>query len=354
MARTNDVRKTKRNESGSRKGTFWIWGTAIFLVLLIIPRFVNSYLLNLLIMAAFGAYLTQCWNLMSGYAGQFSFGHAAFFGLGAYTSSLLFVDFGLSPWLGMFIGAVVAGIIGLIIGYMSFRYHLKGHYFALATLAFAEILRVIFINWPFVKGAMGILIPLSSKWTMFQFQDKVNYFYVILIMLVFLTLLLNFISRTRLGLYFVAIRENEDAAAALGVDVFRYKLIALSLSAALTALAGTFYAQYFSYIDPNLAFGSGVSINAIIPAIIGGVGTVWGPVIGSIILTLISELTNTLLANYSGMSMMVYGFILVVVVIYLPEGFVGLIQNRRSRQKLKADGRSLTGKEEKAHGTSLS
>lgn len=345
---------TKNIVSVRKKRALLSWGLPVMLVLSVLPWFVNSYLLNLLIMAAYGAYLSQCWNVMSGYAGQFSFGHAAFFGLGAYTSTLLFVNAGVSPWLGMAAGAVVAGVIGLIIGYLSFRYRLKGHYFALATLAFAEILRSIFTNTPFFKGAMGILIPISSEWTVFQFTNKVYFYYVIVALLVSLTVLLSYISRTRLGLYFVAIRENEDAAAALGVNVFRYKLVALALSASLTALAGTFYAQYFSYIDPHLVFGSEVSINAIIPAIIGGVGTVWGPILGSLVLTPISELTGTLLANYSGMNLMVYGLILIIVIIYLPEGVMGWIQDRRSQKKHKQSKSLRTRKEENLHDTPLS
>lgn len=346
--------RTKNGGSVAKSRAVLGWALPVMIILLVLPWFVNSYLLNLLIMAAYGAYLSQCWNVMSGYAGQFSFGHAAFFGLGAYTSSLLFVDVGLSPWLGMIAGALVAGFIGLIIGYLSFRYKLKGHYFALATLAFAEILRAIFTNTPLFKGAMGILIPISSKGTMFQFSNKVYYFYVIFALLVLLTVLLRYISRTRLGLYFVAIRENEDAAAALGVNVFRYKLAALAISASFTALAGTFYAQYFSYIDPNLVFGSEVSINAIIPAIIGGVGTVWGPILGSLVLTPISELTGTLLANYSGMNLMVYGLILIIVIIFLPEGVMGWIQNRRTQYKVKQDKSALARKEENIHDTTLS
>lgn len=311
------------------------WIIPLVVVLTVLPWMIDNYVLNLLIMVAFGAYLSQCWNVMSGYAGQFSFGHAAFFGLGAYTSSLFLVDLGLSPWFGMFIGAIVAGLVGLIIGYLSFRYKLKGHYFALVTLAFAEILRSVFTNTPLLKGAMGILIPISSKWTVFQFSNKIYFYYVIVTMLLALTVLLSYITRTRLGLYFIAIRENEDAAAALGVNVFRYKLAALAISASLTALAGTFYAQYFSYIDPNLVFGSEISINAIIPAIIGGVGTVWGPILGSMALMGISELSSILFAHYSGMNMMVYGLVLIIVIIYLPEGIMGWIENRRTRKKAK-------------------
>ncbi|KJS87801.1 MAG: hypothetical protein JL57_13345 [Desulfosporosinus sp. BICA1-9] len=314
-------------------------------MLVALPWGLNTYYLNLVIMAIFGAYLSQCWNVMSGYAGQFSFGHAVFFGLGAYTSTVLFVDFGVSPWVGMIIGSIVACLVGLLIGYLSFRYHLKGHYFALATLAFAEIFRVIFTNWPFVKGSMGILLPLTGKPTQMQFENKVYYYYLILIITVLLTGFLKYISKTRLGLYFIAIRENEDAADALGVDILHYKLIALGISAALTALAGTFYAQYFYYIDPHLVFGSEVSINAIIPAIIGGVGTVWGPIIGSLVLMPISELTRTLLADYSGMNLMVYGLILMIVIIYLPEGVMGFIQNHFPTKK-HIDIELQTGKED--------
>ncbi|KKM10119.1 hypothetical protein SY88_15910 [Clostridiales bacterium PH28_bin88] len=300
---------------------------ALAAVLLLLPLGLDSYYLNLLIVTVYGVYLAQCWNIMSGYAGQFSFGHATFFGLGAYTSSMLFTEVGLTPWLGMLIGGVLAALAGWVIGFLAFRYRLKGHYFALATLAFAETLRVIALNWRFVKGAMGILIPLGEKPTNFQFGEPIYFYYIILAMAILITFLVHKLAKSKLGLYMVAIRENEDAAEALGVGAFKYKLIAVSVSAFLTALGGTFYVQFYSYIDPELAFGNHVSVNILTPVIIGGVGTVWGPVLGSLVLTPISEITRGLFPGLSGINMIIYGAILIVAIMYLPEGIIGLIQN---------------------------
>ena len=296
----------------------------LLIALFLFPPLFDSYYLNLLIVIVYGIYLAQCWNIMSGLAGQFSFGHATFFGLGAYTSSLLFIKAGLTPWLGMLTGGAVAAAMGLFIGFLAFRYRLKGHYFALATLAFAEIFRVLALNWRFMGGAMGILIPLGDRPAYFQFKETIYFYYIILVMALLITFLVYRLGRSKLGLCLVAIRENEEAAEALGVNSFRYKLAAVSLSAFLTSLGGTFYAQFYSYIDPELTFGSNVSVNILTPAIIGGVGTVWGPVVGSLVLTPISEFTRGALS--SGISLIVYGLIIIAVIIYLPEGIVGFVQ----------------------------
>ncbi|MCL6448118.1 MAG: branched-chain amino acid ABC transporter permease [Armatimonadetes bacterium] len=333
MSETKVTTKTKKFGNFTSVALFFL-----LIALFLFPPLLDSYYLNLLIVIVYGIYLAQCWNIMSGLAGQFSFGHATFFGLGAYTSSLLFTKAGLTPWLGMLTGGAVAAVMGLFIGFLAFRYRLKGHYFALATLAFAEIFRVLALNWRFMGGAMGILIPLGDQPAYFQFKETIYFYYIILIMALFITFLVYRLGRSKLGLYLVAIRENEEAAEALGVNSFRYKLAAVSLSAFLTALGGTFYAQLYSYIDPELTFGSNVSVNILTPAIIGGVGTVWGPVVGSLVLTPISEFTRGALS--SGISMIVYGLIIIAVIIYLPEGIVGFIQKiwrRRAILRQKAN-----------------
>ncbi|MCL6560718.1 MAG: branched-chain amino acid ABC transporter permease, partial [Firmicutes bacterium] len=176
MAETRTLAKKKKRVVSLAAALLALLAAAL------LPQVIDSYYLNLLIITAYGIYLAQCWNIMSGLAGQFSFGHATFFGLGAYTSSLLFTKAGLTPWVGMFAGGAVAALMGLFIGFLAFRYQLKGHYFALATLAFAEILRVLALNWRFVGGAMGILIPLGNKPANFQFPETVHYYYVILAM----------------------------------------------------------------------------------------------------------------------------------------------------------------------------
>ena len=300
------------------------------------PMMFTNYRLNLIINILRIAYLAQCWNLMSGYCGQFSFGHAAFFGIGAYTSSLLYTELGVTPWIGMFVGMAVAGLIGAIIGVLSFVYNLKGDYFALVTLAFAEILCVIAKNTGFLKAAQGISITYKKDMAVMQFPTKAGFVYFGLILLVLITLFLFCLQRTKMGKYFIAIRENEDAARALGINTFRYKMIALILSAMFTAVAGTFYAQYYLHIDPDIVFVSSVSVDAIIPCILGGVGTVFGPIVGACIIQPVSEFTNVALSKMPGMNMVTYGLILVIAIIVLPNGVLGLVEKISSKIKSKS------------------
>lgn len=308
---------------------------AVSVFVLLTPQFLSNYRLNLVITILISAYFAQCWNLMSGYTGQFSFGHAVFYGLGAYTSSILSVDFGINPWIGLVAGMIVAGLVGALIGYLSFHYNLKGDYFALATMAFCEICRVIFKNTGFLHAASGVSISYSKDWKVMQFGSKAGFLYVAFIMLALITFGLYKIRRTKMGLYFVAIRENEDAAKALGINAFRYKMTALIASAMLSAIAGTFYAQYYLYIDPTIAFGNTVSVSAITPCIVGGTGTVFGPIIGAAIIEPVSELTNSLLSKYVGMNMVVYGLILVLVIMVMPSGVIGLFHKLKSKMVKK-------------------
>lgn len=305
--------------------------TVLSIFVLLTPQLLSNYRLNLIISILTAAYFAQCWNLMSGYTGQFSFGHAAFYGIGAYTSSILFVDFGVNPWIGLILGMVAAGIVAAGIGYLSFHYNLKGDYFALATMAFCEIFRVIFKNTKALHAASGVSIPFSKNIALMQFGSKAGFLYVAYIMLALITFGLYKIRRTKMGLYFVAVRENEDAARALGINTFKYKMIALIASAMLSAIGGTFYAQYYLYIDPTIAFGNTVSVSAITPCIIGGVGTVFGPIIGAAILEPVSEITNAALSNFVGMNMVVYGLILVIVIMVMPKGVIGLVQQIRAK-----------------------
>lgn len=308
-----------------------VLGLAVLsVIVLLLPQFLSSYRLNLVISILSTAYLAQCWSLMSGFAGQFSFGHAAFYGLGAYTSSMLYADLGVSPWIGMFAGMAAAGLMAAFIGVLSFRYKLKGDYFALATLAFAEMLRVIFNNTEALHAAQGVMITYKKDWRVMQFAGKSGYLYMAFVMLALITFGMYKLQRSKTGLYFVAIRENEEAAQALGINVFRYKMLALVTSAMCTALAGTFYAQYYKFIDPSIVFGSSVSTDALMPCILGGMGTVFGPILGAVIIEPISELTNAYLSSFTGMNMVVYGVILVAVIILMPRGVSGLLADAGS------------------------
>jgi branched-chain amino acid transport system permease protein len=299
----------------------------------LVPPLLSPYVVHVLVLIVFFAFLGAAWNILGGYAGQFSFGHAAFFGIGAYTSTLLFVRGGVSPWLGLVAGGVLAAAFGCFAGYLAFRYGLRGPYFALVTLAFAEMLRLVTVNWMDVGGPMGILIPLpkdGDSLARLQFRDKLPYYYVMLALLLAALALTRWIERSRLGYTLHAIRENEDAAEASGVDTLAAKLWAMAISSSLTAVGGTFYAQYFSFIDPNLTFGVAVSVEILLRAIVGGPGTLAGPLLGSLTLTPLSEATRFFIRGRPGIDVMVYGAVLVAVVTFLPRGLHGVFSRPRA------------------------
>jgi len=305
-------------------------GGVVLVLLLVAPPLLPPYFLEILISVMLFGYLGAAWNLLGGYAGQFSFGHAAFFGIGAYTSTLLFLRLGVSPWLGMLVGGVLATAFGLAAGYLSFRYGLRGPYFSLVTLAFAEMLRVVAVNTKAVGSSLGLVIPSreAAPWH-FVFGGKLPYYYVILAMAVAALWVTRRIERSKLGYSLQAIRENEDAAEAAGVDALGMKLRAMAISSFMTAIGGTFYAQYFAYIDPAITFGPSVSIQGLLQAIVGGAGTVLGPVLGAFVLTPVSELSRAAMRGRAGIDVMVYGLILILVISFLPNGLMGLARARR-------------------------
>lgn len=310
------------------------------LLLFIFPLFTESqYYLHIGILILYSALVSQAWNILSGYAGQFSFGHAMFFGTGAYISSVFFMKYNLTPWLGMFAGALVAIIIALFIGFLSFRYKLRGAYFSLGTLAFAEILRIIVQNSSYFNKTLGVNLPIGDNPLMFQFTSRISYYYIILIMLIIVTLITFWISRSRLGFSLIAIRENEDAAQSLGVNTFKAKMTAIAISGGLTAIGGAFYAQYILYIAPPTTFGNDVSVSIILPAILGGMGTILGPIIGALIIVPLGEITAHFFGGFAGVHLMVYGLILVLVILFLPEGIVGWAQEKLRLRKMKKEGK---------------
>jgi branched-chain amino acid transport system permease protein len=285
------------------------------------------------------------WNVMSGFGGMFSFGHAAFFGLGAYTTAWLLVERNVSPWIGMAVGVVVAALFAVLIGFLALRYRLKGAYFALVTLAFAEMLRLWATNSDFVNRAVGYHVPLlpESSWWYMQFEaGSANYFWIVLFLTVAALVINVLFLRSRVGQFAQAARDDEDASSALGIPVMRYKLLTMALSAGITSVAGAFYVQYYLFIDPDLAFGSAVSIQAILPAVIGGVATIWGPVIGAAVLGPLSDVTATILRNppaaleflqgRGGLDVVLYGILLIVIILLLPQGIYGAVRERWSRR----------------------
>jgi branched-chain amino acid transport system permease protein len=292
---------------------------------------------RLLLFALFGV----AWNVMGGFAGQFSFGHAAFFGIGAYTTAVLSINSGLSPWVGMALGAVLAAAFGLVTGFLSFRYRVKGAYFALATFAFAEMLQLIVSKLEPLNGARGFRVPLllNPSWGALQFEEgSPNYYYVILALLIAAILAVTLLMKSRAGAYILAVRDDEAAAEAVGINPMRYKLIAVCVSAALTAVAGAFYFEFYFFINPELAFGPAVSVAILLPAIVGGVGTIWGPVVGGVLIGALAEASQALvrqppeflsfLQGHTGLDLMIYGAILVLVILFLPRGLYAGIRRK--------------------------
>jgi branched-chain amino acid transport system permease protein len=301
----------------------WIAVVCVLAALHALP-WVFPSILHIMIMIFLFSLMGQGWNVLGGYAGQFSFGHSVFFGLGAYVSSLLFVRLGLTPWIGMFASCGAGILLGLFIGFLSFRYGLKGPFFALIMLAFAEIFHMTATGWSAVGGALGVLIPLKGNAPgLMQFMRKEPFYFLTLWMMVGSLYLVWRLEGTRLGLYFLATREDHDAAEALGVNTFRAQMTAMAISAGLTSIGGTVYAQYLLYIDPDSTFGTVNSVEIMLRPIIGGPGTILGPLLGSVVLTPLSEITRLAFQSYSGVYLMIYGMILVAVIMFLPDGLIG-------------------------------
>ncbi|TFW06783.1 branched-chain amino acid ABC transporter permease [Oxalobacteraceae bacterium OM1] len=297
---------------------------------------------NVAILILMAAQLGVAWNIVGGYAGQVSLGHAAFYGIGAYTSSLLLVHFGWSPWLGMLAGGLLAALISLVVGWSCFR--LKGHYFTMATIAVAEIAQIVFTNWEFAGAAVGVTIPMDNDgWSALIFASKVPYYYIALGLLL-LTLLANFaIERSYLGYYFRAIKDEPDAARSLGVSLSTYKQVAFAVSSFFTALGGSFYAQKELYIDPASVLGTGLSIKMALVSILGGIGTLFGPIVGAGVLTTIDEGTRILFGGSGrGTDLIIYSALIIIIAMYYPAGVLGWVKNfiaRRNARKLQAGDR---------------
>jgi branched-chain amino acid transport system permease protein len=298
--------------------------TALLLALL--PVVVQSNtVINALVTAMIIALAAQGWNLLAGYGGQFSFGHAAFFGAGAYGNAILQTRYGVNAYAAMLAATAIGAVVGAIIGYLSFRSGLRGSYFALITLAFAEVFRIIANATPVTGGAAGTLIKLQVSAANFQFASRAIYFWIILALVTAVMLLMRGIERSRFGAYLVAVRENEDAAAALGVDTLDVKLRAITLSAAMTALAGAFYVQYFLFVDSSIAFGTWISVEALLAPIIGGLGTVFGPLLGALALHFLGEFAKAIAGRIPGIDLALFGILLVLVIAFARDGLQGVL-----------------------------
>ncbi|MFN3566352.1 MAG: branched-chain amino acid ABC transporter permease [Burkholderiaceae bacterium] len=289
------------------------------------PLFVGSDAwLNFIVLALFGALMAQAWNVLAGFGGQFSFGHAVFFGTGAYAMAALQVRLGVNAWAALPVAVAAGAAVGVFIGALTFRYGLRGSYFALATLAFAEIFRILANTFQFTGAGAGLQIPLTRSPATLQFDARAGYLYVVLAFVVAALALATWLKHSRFGAWLQAVRDNEEAAQALGVDAYRVKLGAIAISGAMMAAAGAFYVQYLHYIDPALAYGPHYSVEALVGALVGGIGTVWGPVVGAFALHLLSDATRNALGDVPGVSLMIYGALLVLIVMFAPRGLVGV------------------------------
>ena len=306
-------------------------GAALLAVLLAAlvaaPWMVNDYLLTVLVLILYFAYTGQAWNVMMGFAGQLSLGHALYVGLSSYVAAMMFTRLGVGPWLGLLAAIPLAAACGAIIGYLAFRFRVAGVYFAILTIAFAEFARIGFDNWGFVNASSGLFLPVKqyAHNDLWQLRGSPTmFYYVILAATVLVFVLCHFLIHRRIGYFWLAIREDEEAARAAGIDTFRYKMYAVMVSAAVTSFAGVFYAFFYNNLFPEQVFSISRSIEIILGPIIGGIGTLFGPILGAFVLTGLAETLNAVMSAFGvelpGARQVFYGVCLLLVVVALPDG----------------------------------
>ncbi len=303
-------------------------GAAVFAAVAVLPQFVNDvYLQNVMILTLLFAALAQSWNILGGYCGQISLGHALYFGLGAYTTTVLFVKYDISPWIGMGLGGILAAVVAMALGYPCFR--LKGHYYSIATIVIAEIALLLAHNWEYVGAALGMQWPFNpDSWATLQFaRDKLPYFYLALGLLIVTWLVTYAIEESRWGYWWRAVKDNPEAARSLGVTVFESKMAAAAISAFFTAIGGAFYAAFVSYIDPDSVMAFRFSLLFALPAVLGGIGTLWGPFVGAAVLIPITEITRSYAGGSgSGLDLIIYGALIMLIALLKPEGILSLFR----------------------------
>jgi branched-chain amino acid transport system permease protein len=285
----------------------------------------NTKYMNILcLILLFGAASTA-WNILGGYARQVSLGHGIFFGIGAYTTTLLQIHWNITPWIGMFLGGIFAVMIGLIIGLGAFR--LRGHYFAISTIAFSMFIMLVFVKFYEVTGgAQGLSVPYNTSFAMMQFKGKIPYYYIFLLLLLILIFVVRKIEKSRLGYYMVAIGQDEQAAKAIGINIPRVKHTALAISAFFTAIAGTMYAQYMFFISPIEIFSIPMAIEFALISIVGGIGTLFGPILGAFVMRPVVEIINEQFGSIlPGLNYFIYGLILILIILLRPNGLIGMV-----------------------------
>lgn len=304
-------------------------GAAAVLFLAVLPLLIKNdfYLDGLILIFVWGAF-ASAWNILAGYTGMISLGHNAFFGIGAYTSTLLLIHFGLSPWIGMIIGGAFAACTGLLLGLVCFR--LRSHYFALATLAFGEVAFIVAVNFRSLTGGTeGISLPIQPGFALFSFSTKLPYVYIGMVLFLLAIAVSYGIEHSRLGFYLTAFRENENAARALGVSTGRVRLVAMVVSSFLAGIIGTFYAQYAVFVDPSSVARIQISVQVASFAIIGGIGTALGPAVGALIFVPIMIFLRAKLgSSLPGLYLIIYGVILILVLLYMPRGIAPQLRDK--------------------------
>jgi len=304
----------------------------VIALLAAVPLVVHSNVtLNFLVVALMIALAGQGWNVLGGYGGQYSFGHAAFFGTGAYITAILQVRYGINAWLAFGLGIAAGAALGAVIGGLTFRSGLRGSYFALVTLAFAEVLRIVASVAPITGAGVGTLVKLDLGAAALQFESRAAFYWVILALVAAALIVTHLIERSRFGAWLIAVRENEDAATALGVNATAIKLTAMTISGAITAAAGCFYVQYFLFVDSGIAYGTWISIEALLTPIIGGAGTVFGPLLGALVVKALGEGALMVTGEVPGLDLVVFGCVLVLVIWFSPRGLVGAGEELRKR-----------------------
>jgi branched-chain amino acid transport system permease protein len=311
------------------------------LVVALVPVLTSSgVVLNFVMTALYACLLAQAWNILGGFGGQFSFGHALFFGTGAYAQAILQLQFNVNAWVALPLAMGASAMVGAWVGALSFRYGLKGSYFALVTLAFAEVFRIVALSVPFTGAGVGLMLPLQSSAAAMQFGTRAGFVWLMLGLVALALCVTVWLRHSRFGAYLQAVRDNEDAARAIGVNPFQIKLLATVLSGGLMGAGGAFYVQVFQYIDPGIAYGPHTSVEALVGAIVGGMGTLWGPVVGALALHVLADLTRNLFGQLPGINMVIYGAVLVMIVMFLPRGIAGSGVSVRTAWQRWTGGRS--------------
>jgi branched-chain amino acid transport system permease protein len=304
-------------------------------VLVALPAFAGPYALSVATLILYFAYTGQAWNVMMGFAGQLSLGHSLYVGVGAYAAGAIFFHYGIGPWAGLWVAMLLCVALGLGIGFLAFRFGISGVYFALLTIAFAEFTRIGFdhLDWLGGPGGMFLRVAQRDVWDLANFRGPpLMYYYAMLFLTGAAFALCALLLRSRAGYYWQAIRENEEAAQALGINTFRWKMAAVALSAAMTSISGVFFAFYYNNLFPEQIFHISRSIEIILGPVIGGIGTLFGPILGAAVLTLLSDgITEALAAlgwEIPGIKQVFYGLVLLAVVMFLPHGIWPAVYRR--------------------------